>query len=100
VSERTASGGAAVARRASALTSEPAGGDSLPPPAPDPRIDQLERLSQLRETGVLDEHEFRAEKARILDDTVGAPVAPQPAGGGRRFLGPALRPRPGWGRKG
>ena len=105
VRERTASGGAAVARRTSALRSEPAGEGSPTPPASDPRIEQLERLSQLRTTGVLDEQEFRAEKARILGDTGDtgdtgdAPVAPQPAGGGRRFLGPGLRPRPGWGRK-
>ena len=105
VRERTASGGAAVARRTSALRSEPAGEGSPTPPASDPRIEQLERLSQLRTTGVLDEQEFRAEKARILGDTGDtgdtardAPVAPEPAGGGRRPLG-ALRPRPGWGRK-
>jgi hypothetical protein len=92
--ERTASGGSAVVRRASALKSELGGdGPSAPPPAPpaaavtvgapaaaapaatDTRVDQLERLARLRDSGALDEQEFRTEKARILGDT-SAPVRP------------------------
>jgi hypothetical protein len=54
-----ASAGAdAVTRRAS-----PAGGGSTPA---DERLEQLERLSHLHETGTLDDEEFRAEKQRIL----------------------------------
>jgi hypothetical protein len=36
-----------------------------PPPAPDP-IEQLAKLGQLRDSGVLTEEEFAAEKAKIL----------------------------------
>jgi hypothetical protein len=74
VRERTASGGAAVARRASTLRHDMAGDSQSAPPAPDTRVDQLERLARLRETGVLDDDEFRAEKARILAGA-GAPAA-------------------------
>jgi hypothetical protein len=35
--------------------------------AQDTRLDQLERLVKLREAGILDEEELRAEKARILN---------------------------------
>jgi hypothetical protein len=53
-------------RRGAAL-----GTSRRPAEAPDPagenaRLDQLERLARLRETGVLDDEELRAEKARIL----------------------------------
>jgi hypothetical protein len=40
------------------LTDEPAGGSDL--------IDQLERLGQLRDAGVLTEEEFAAQKSRLL----------------------------------
>jgi hypothetical protein len=46
-----------------------AGGDaktSAPGPADEVRLDRLERLARLREAGVLDDDELRAEKARIL----------------------------------
>src|SRR5829696_32243 len=64
--ERTAVAGAAVTRNAPALAGEGAGNGTSAPPAPDPRLDQIERLAHLRDTGVLDDAEFRAEKARIL----------------------------------
>jgi hypothetical protein len=35
--------------------------------ADDARLDQLERLAHLRDTGVLDDAEFRTEKARVLN---------------------------------
>ena len=73
VRERTASG-AAVARRASTLRQEGAGESQSAPPVPDTRVEQLERLARLRETGALDDDEFRAEKARILAAT-DAPAA-------------------------
>lgn len=38
------------------------------PPAPDP-VQQLERLADLRDRGVLSEDEFAAQKARILSGT-------------------------------
>ena len=66
VRERTASGGAAVARRASTLRQEGIGEGQSTPAVPDTRVEQLERLARLRETGVLDDDEFRAEKKRIL----------------------------------
>jgi hypothetical protein len=94
VRERSASGGSAVVRRASALKSELAGDGPLAPPAArtaaaatvgvpaaaapattDTRVDQLERLARLRDSGALDEREFRSEKARILGDA-SAPVRP------------------------
>ena len=68
--ERTAAGGGAVVRRASAVGHDRAGnGTSAPPAAVDPRLDQLERLAHLHDTGVLDDGEFRAEKARLFDRT-------------------------------
>jgi len=36
------------------------------PPPSDPRLDQLERLAGLRESGVLTDEEVAAEKRRIL----------------------------------
>jgi Short C-terminal domain len=39
------------------------------PAATDTRVDQLERLARLRDSGALDEQEFRTEKARILGHT-------------------------------
>jgi hypothetical protein len=56
--------------------------------APDQRIEQLERIGRLRDSGVLDADEFAAQKAAILaDDTPTEPngaaapptaTAPQP----------------------
>ena len=37
-----------------------------PPPADDPRIEQLQKLAELKGQGVLTDEEFAAEKARIL----------------------------------
>jgi hypothetical protein len=37
-------------------------------PGSDPRLDQLERLGQMRDSGVLDASEYQAEKARILSE--------------------------------
>src|SRR3954470_19797783 len=38
-----------------------------PPPAPDdPRIEQLQKLAELKGQGILTEEEFAAEKARVL----------------------------------
>ena len=37
-------------------------------PGSDPRLDQLERLGRMRDSGVLDASEYKAEKARILSD--------------------------------
>ena len=48
-------------------------GDSGSGPGSDPRLDQLERLGRMRDSGVLDASEYKAEKARILAD------APRPA---------------------
>lgn len=64
------SGVAAGARRsAGAAASKVSGGGSAALPAADPsaaRIEQLERLGKLRESGVLDDDEFAAEKAKLL----------------------------------
>jgi hypothetical protein len=62
VRTRAATGAGAVVQRRSAP--DPAGNGTT---APDPRIDQLERLAHLHDTGALDDSEFRAEKARIFD---------------------------------
>jgi hypothetical protein len=37
-----------------------------PPVADDPRIEQLQKLAELKGQGVLTEEEFAAEKARVL----------------------------------
>jgi hypothetical protein len=63
--DRTATAGTAVLHRTPALGSD-AGNGTTAPPAPDPRLDQIERLARLHDTGALDDAEFRAEKARIL----------------------------------
>jgi hypothetical protein len=72
--ERTVAG-AAVTHHAPALGGDGGGNGTPAPPAPDPRLDQIERLARLHDTGALDDGEFRAEKARILDrggDRVGS----------------------------
>jgi hypothetical protein len=63
--DRAAPARAAVTRHASGHGANGGNGTSAPP-APDPRLDQIERLAQLHDTGVLDDAEFRAEKTRIL----------------------------------
>jgi hypothetical protein len=66
--ERTAARGGSVAQRAPAVGDGRGGnGTTAPPTTPDPRLDQLERLARLHDTGVLDDSEFRAEKAHLLD---------------------------------
>ena len=44
------------------------GGGGGSSPGSDPRLDQLERLGQMRDSGVLDASEYKAEKARILSE--------------------------------
>jgi Short C-terminal domain len=61
-------GSDAVVRRVAAVTPGGSGGEE------EERLAQLERLSELRASGVLDESEFRAEKDRILGR--GQPPAP------------------------
>jgi hypothetical protein len=61
--EGAASGRAALAGTTARVTTFGAGGA----PAADARIDQLERLGRLRDAGVLDDGEFRAQKAAILE---------------------------------
>jgi hypothetical protein len=69
IAGRTRAGTGAVVRRASAFA--PGSG------AEDDRLAQLERLRDLHATGVLDDGEFRAEKARILaGNGSGPPAAP------------------------
>jgi hypothetical protein len=48
-------------------TKEAAGARLATSDAEDARLAQLERLVQLRQAGILDDEEFRAEKARILE---------------------------------
>ena len=64
---RTAAGPGAVVHRGSA--DGLAGNGTTAPTAPDPRLDQLERLARLHDTGALDDGEFRAEKARLFERT-------------------------------
>lgn len=62
-----ASGAKRTAGAAAAKVS--GGGDTAVLPAADPstaRIDQLERLGKLHDSGVIDDDEFAAEKARLL----------------------------------
>jgi hypothetical protein len=56
---RTATGGAASVVRQAGAFRPPASSD-------DARLEQLQQLAALRDAGVLDEEELRAEKARIL----------------------------------
>jgi hypothetical protein len=65
IRERASGGGPSAVRRVGPFGPEQGnGGDGAP--APSQRVEQLERLGRLRESGVLDDEEFRAEKARIL----------------------------------
>jgi hypothetical protein len=59
--ERLARAAAAAKEWANGVRS---GGSTAP--APDDRVEQLERLGRLHDTGALDDEEFRAEKHRIL----------------------------------
>jgi len=43
------------------------GGGATPAGEEDVRLDRLERLATLHEKGVLDDEEFAAEKARVLN---------------------------------
>jgi hypothetical protein len=68
------SGGTALSLKAAAARREMAERATAPAPAAS-HVDELERLAALRRSGVLDEDEFRREKARIL----GTPTTPTPA---------------------
>ena len=51
----------------------PVGGPSAPPPAPAPAAssstsEELARLADLRDRGILTEEEFQAQKARVLGE--------------------------------
>jgi hypothetical protein len=59
-----ASGGG---RRARGAPTGPAASTGSPEPA-DARLDKLERLARMRDSGVLDASEYTAEKARVLAD--------------------------------
>jgi hypothetical protein len=45
--------------------------------------DELTKLSQLREQGVLTDEEFNTQKAKLLADSADAKPAPAPAAGQR-----------------
>ena len=61
-----ASGGATLTQKAAAARRDLADRADPAPDAAVSRVDELERLAALRRSGVLDEDEFRREKARIL----------------------------------
>ena len=65
-------GGATLSQRAAAARRDLADRADRTPDAAASRVDELERLGALRRSGVLDEQEFRREKARIL----GTPTTP------------------------
>ena len=58
-------GAGAVVRQTSSATPAPGNGGPGPPPQ-DERLERLERLGRLHDSGTVDDEEFRAEKARIL----------------------------------
>jgi hypothetical protein len=59
-------GAGAVVRQASPGRAAPPGNGGGAPPPDDDRLEQLERLGRLHDSGTLDDDEFRAEKHRIL----------------------------------
>jgi len=74
-----ASGRAAVAGTTARVTAYSGGGGTTTPTTA--RLDELEQLGRLRQAGVLDEAEFRAQKATILAEP-GPQEAPEPDGEG------------------
>ena len=73
--EKARAGTGAVVRKASQFS--PAAREE------DLRLEQLERLAQLRSAGVIDEKELRAEKARVLGGENGGDVRADDATAGR-----------------
>jgi hypothetical protein len=73
--QTVAAGGRAVTERAGRLTggSEAQSAGNVPPASTgdDAKLARLERLGQLRESGVLDDAEFKAEKAKVLAEAPG-----------------------------
>jgi Short C-terminal domain len=67
--ERLARATGALRQAPAVLAARPANGGSGPPP-PDDRLEQLERLGRLHDSGTVDDDEFRAEKQRILSGAV------------------------------
>jgi hypothetical protein len=69
VREGATSGGTALGRKAAAAGRDIAERATPATPATPlaSRVEQLERLGALRSAGMLDDEEFRAEKARVLD---------------------------------
>jgi hypothetical protein len=79
--EGTAAGRAALSGTAARVTAARPGGAAAG--AADARIEHLERLWKLKEAGVLDDEEFRAQKRQILEEPVnGEPEAAKADGEG------------------
>lgn len=69
----TAVSGHVAARQQGRMAQQDAGAAPPPPEAPEPSsafdpavIDQLKRLAELRDQGILTEEEFSAQKAKLL----------------------------------
>jgi hypothetical protein len=82
-STRASAGAAAgraseLAATASARARERSGGAERDASTEDLRLERLERLERLRADGILDDQEFRAEKARILSGEERTPPPPAP----------------------
>jgi hypothetical protein len=70
--QRATSGAGTVVTKTGPQPTEGSGNGAAEPVTDEERLAQLERLSRLRESGVLDDEEFRAEKARILGTPLSA----------------------------
>lgn len=77
MAERGAREGLAGLGRSTRARASRGGGADHEPSAEDLRLEHLERLAKLRADGILDEAEYRAEKARILSgEESSEPAAP------------------------
>jgi hypothetical protein len=72
VRRRTKAGADRAVRQTGAVRATRSGNGAAAPAPEEDRLVRLERLGRLRDSGALDDEEFRAEKARIMASGIGA----------------------------
>jgi hypothetical protein len=69
VKQWAGAGSSAVVSQAKSVTAGEAGNGGAAAPPPDARLQRLEQLGRLHDSGTIDDEEFRTEKTRILGST-------------------------------